>query len=179
MSRIGSLPIPVPSGVKVEIDHCAVHVKGPKGELSQILPKGIQVRMEDAQLNILSETKTKVSDIYCGLARSLCFNMVKGVTVGFSKDIEIQGVGFRAKLEGKVLVLSLGFSHPVKFQIPAGIQIEVQDQVKLKISGIDKQMVGQTAATIRRYYPAEPYKGKGIRYLGEVVKRKAGKTVTK
>ena len=179
MSRIGKIPIPIPSGVTVNIDKNSVRVKGPKGELVQNMPPRVQVKLEDSVLCVSASGKGKEVKAFNGLGRSLCFNMVKGVTEGYLKDLEIQGVGFRAKLEGKALVLSVGFSHPVKFQIPEGITIEVKDQTSVKVLGIDKQLVGQTAATIRKFYPAEPYKGKGIRYAGEVVRRKAGKSVTK
>ena len=178
MSRIGKKAVLVPSGVTVEIQGNLVKIKGPKGQMNREIPEGVKAQLQDGKGLLLSvEEETKQFKALHGLARSLCLNMVEGVTKGFAKSLEIQGVGYRAKLEGKNLVLSLGFTHPVEFPIPEGIKIDVEEQVRLKISGVDKHLVGEVAAEIRRFLPPEPYKGKGIRYLGEAVRKKAGKTV--
>ncbi|MBI1883989.1 MAG: 50S ribosomal protein L6 [Chlamydiae bacterium] len=178
MSRIGRKPILIPSGVTVQVEGNVVKVKGPKGEMVQACPDGVEAQVEGGKSILFSvqDESKRLSAIH-GLSRSLCFNMMEGVTKGFSKELEIQGVGFRAKLEGKKLVLALGFTHPVEFVIPEGIKIDIEEQVKIKVSGIDKQRVGEVAAKIRRFLPPEPYKGKGIRYVGEHVRKKAGKTV--
>lgn len=176
MSRIGKKPVVIPSGVTVELAPGLVKVKGPKGQMAQNLPQGV-VAKQEGQAILFSVNDSEGLKALHGLIRSLCMNMVEGVTKGFSKDLEIQGVGYRAKVDGKNLSLTLGFTHPVIYPIPEGIKIDVADQVRVKISGIDKQLVGEVAARIRRFLPPEPYKGKGIRYLGEVVKKKAGKTV--
>ncbi|MBI1871392.1 MAG: 50S ribosomal protein L6 [Chlamydiae bacterium] len=178
MSRIGRKEVLIPSGVQVASEGNLLKVKGPKGELAQSFPDEINVQLESGKSVLFGiKTETKSSKALHGLSRSLCFNMMEGVTKGFSKSLEIQGVGFRAKIEGKNLVLALGFTHSVEYPIPAGIKIDVEEQVRMKISGVDKQLVGQVAAEIRRFLPPEPYKGKGIRYAGEHVKKKAGKTV--
>ena len=178
MSRIGKKIVLIPAGVVAEVQGNLVKIKGPKGQISKEIPKGIKTEIQDGKGIRLSAEgdSVKLSPLH-GLARSICFNMVEGVTKGFTKDLEIQGVGYRAKLDGKNLELALGFTHPVIFPIPEGIKIAVEEQVRIKISGADKQLVGEVAACIRRYLPPEPYKGKGIRYAGEVVRKKAGKTV--
>lgn len=178
MSRIGKKIVLIPSGVTAEIQGNLVKIKGPKGQISKEIPKGIKAEIQDGKGVLFSaEGDPKELSPLHGLARSICFNMVEGVTKGFSKGLEIQGVGYRAKVDGKNLELALGFTHPVIFPVPEGIKIDVEEQVRIKISGVDKQLVGEVAARIRRYLPPEPYKGKGIRYAGEVVRKKAGKTV--
>jgi large subunit ribosomal protein L6 len=152
-------------------------VEGPKGKLEWILPDSIKLRVEGKQALLDRDTETRAVKALHGLSRSLVFNMVVGVSQGFQKSLEIHGVGFRAQVQGKNLNLSIGFSHPIVFPIPDGIKITVQENTKLLIEGIDKQVVGQVAADIRSYYPPEPYKGKGIRYAGEQILRKEGKTV--
>ena len=176
MSRIGNAPITLPSGVDVAINGNALTVKGPKGELNMDLPAGISARQEGEELVVERPNDDQESKALHGLARSLVNNMVTGVNEGFRKDLEIIGVGYRCAAKGaNALELQLGFSHPVNYQAPDGIVFEVPDQQKISISGIDKQVVGQVAAEIRAFRKPEPYKGKGIRYAGEHVIRKAGK----
>lgn len=178
MSRIGKKPIELPAQVKVNVgDRGRVEVEGPKGKLAWKLPLRIKARLDDRLLVVARDEETRGVRALHGLSRALLANMVAGVSQGFTKDMEIHGVGFRAAVQGKKLNLSIGFSHPVEFPIPEGIKITVADNTKLKIEGIDKRLVGQVAADIRRYYPPEPYKGKGIRFAGEQVRRKEGKTV--
>ncbi len=174
MSKIGKQPIKIPDNVEIKIDGSFVVVKGPKGELSKEFPSGINFEIKDKEI-IASpgEQKKKMSALW-GLSRSLLFNMVKGVTDGFEKKLEIEGVGYRANLQGDKLILSLGFSHPIEVAVPAGLKFLVEKNI-ITISGFDKELVGQTAAKIRSFKKPEPYKGKGIRYQGEVVRRKAGK----
>lgn len=184
MSRIGRLPVKVPSGVTVTVTDHEVAVKGPKGQLNLAYPDPIAVSVEGALVNVARPNDDKRNRALHGLTRTLIANMVEGVTKGYSKHLEIQGVGYRAQLQGKNLGLQLGFSHPVVFETPAGIDIKVEGTNKIHISGADKQQVGQVAAQIRSIRPPEPYKGKGIRYEGERVRRKLGKagktaTVTK
>lgn len=178
MSRIGNKSITLPDKVKVAID-AAGHavVEGPKGKLEWNLPAGITAVVEGSTLQLNRPNDSRKSKAMHGLARALLNNMVEGVHQGFKKELEIQGVGFKAAVQGKVLNLSIGFSHPVLFEIPGEIKITVADNTKITIEGIDKHLVGQCAADIRGYYPPEPYKGKGIRYVGEHVRRKEGKTV--
>ena len=176
MSRIGNNPIPLPSGVAVAITGTALTVQGPKGELNIDLPEGIPARQDGDDLVVERPNDDQQSKALHGLARSLVNNMITGVSEGFRKDLEIIGVGYRCAAKGSnALELQLGFSHPVNYQAPDGIQFEVPDQQKISISGIDKQVVGQVAAEIRAFRKPEPYKGKGIRYVGEHVIRKAGK----
>jgi large subunit ribosomal protein L6 len=179
MSRIGNKVIPVPSGVKINIGAGQVEVQGPKGKLTSAVPAGIQFELADGRLVAKREAETKQLRALHGLARSLVANAVKGVTDGFQKELEIVGIGYRAEVRGKSVVFSLGFSHPIDFQIPTGINITVEKQTKLVISGTDKQRVGQTAATIRALKKPDPYKNKGIRYAGETLKKKVGKTGAK
>ncbi len=176
MSRIGKLPIPVPNGVTVTFSGKKIEVAGPKGKLHLDLPDKLRVIQKNNQLRVerLSEVK-KVRSLH-GLYQRLISNMVKGVTEGYTKELDIVGLGYRAALEGKRLVLNIGFIHPVFYQPPEGIQIEVPDPNHIVVRGIDKQLVGQVAADIRSFRPPEPYKGKGIRYTGEHVRRKVGKT---
>lgn len=177
MSRIGKMPITVPSGVKVDLKGRDVHVEGPLGKLNQSIHPAVNVELADGKILVKRNGDSSFEKSLHGLHQRLINNMVIGVTKGYEKNLEIQGVGFRAKVEGKGLVLQIGFSHPVKYAIPETIKIAVTDNTKINIKGPDKQLVGEVAAEIRRYYPPEPYKGKGIRYAGEYVRRKAGKTV--
>jgi len=175
MSRIGRKPVPVPDAVTVEIAPGNVAVKGPKGELRQTLSPEMKVEQEDGVVTISRPTNRGEHRALHGLTRSLIANMVEGVTDGFEKRLEIQGVGYRAALKGKKLELALGFSHPVAIEAPEGIDFEVPQPTEIIIKGIDKQLVGQVAADIRKRRPPEPYKGKGIRYKDEQVLRKVGK----
>ena len=178
MSRIGNKAVEIPDKVKVNIGNDgAVAVEGPKGKLNWTLPREIKATVENNRISVARGAETRSVKALHGLARSLVHNMVQGVSTGFTKDLIIEGVGFKAAVQGKNLNLSLGFSHPVLFPIPDGITITVAENTKISISGIDKKVVGQVAADIRRYYPPEPYKGKGVRYAGEVIRRKEGKTV--
>lgn len=181
MSRIGRLPVNVPGGVAVAVADHVVTVKGPKGQLTLHYADPISVSVDGPKVTVTRPNDDKRSRQLHGLTRSLIANMVDGVTKGFSKNLEIQGVGYRAQMQGKKLALQLGFSHPVVIEAPQGIEIKVEGTNKIQISGADKQQVGQTAAHIRSIRPPEPYKGKGIRYEGEHVRRKlgkAGKTAT-
>lgn len=177
MSRIGNKPVAIPSGVTLEVKGSTVHVKGPKGELSYELLPQVSVTVEDNMATIARKDDTKESRARHGLTRALLANMVKGVSDGYTKELEIIGVGYKAALKGKTLQLSLGYSHPIDFTIPADIEILQDERNKniLRINGVDKQLVGQVAAQIREFRPPEPYKGKGIRYSDEHVRRKVGK----
>jgi large subunit ribosomal protein L6 len=175
MSRIGRLPIEIPSGVDVKVEPGEVRVKGPKGELSQHVSPDLSIEREDSTLRVTRPTDRGEHRALHGLTRSLIFNMVQGVTEGFQKQLEIQGVGYRAQLRGKSLELALGYSHPIKMDAPEGIEFEVPAPTQVIVRGIDKQAVGEVAARIRKLRPPEPYKGKGIRYAGEYVARKVGK----
>ena len=178
MSRIGNKPVEIPDKVKVNIgDDGAVAVEGPKGKLNWNLPRNIKGSVKDNRVSIVRDAETRSVKALHGLSRSLVHNMVQGVSEGFTKQLEIEGVGFKAAVQGQNLNLSLGFSHPILFPIPKEIKITVAENTKLTIQGIDKKLVGQVAADIRRFYPPEPYKGKGVRYAGEQVRRKEGKTV--
>jgi large subunit ribosomal protein L6 len=175
MSRIGRLPIDIPDGVDVQIGDGVVRVKGPKGELSQAVSRDLRFERENSRLLVKRPTDRGQHRALHGLTRSLVFNMVEGVTQGFQKQLEIQGVGYRAQLRGTSLELALGYSHPVKVDAPEGIEFEVPVPTQVIVRGIDKQAVGEVAARIRKLRPPEPYKGKGIRYAGEYVARKVGK----
>jgi large subunit ribosomal protein L6 len=175
MSRIGKLPITVPSGVSVDVADSVVHVKGPKGELSQHILPVVAVTVADGSVKVERSGDDKPARSAHGLTRTLVANMVEGVTKGFRKSLEIQGVGYRVNKAGEKLNLTLGFSHPVSITAPEGVHFVVEGTTKIHIDGIDKQRVGQIAAEIRDLRPPEPYKGKGIRYEGEVVRKKAGK----
>jgi len=175
MSRIGRLPIEIPSGVDVQVEPGQVRVKGPKGELSQHVSPDLSIEREDSTLRVKRPTDRGEHRALHGLTRSLIFNMVEGVTNGFEKQLEIQGVGYRAQLRGKSLELALGYSHPVRVEAPEGIDFEVPAPTQIIVRGIDKQAVGEIAAQIRKLRPPEPYKGKGVRYAGEYVARKVGK----
>jgi large subunit ribosomal protein L6 len=177
MSRIGRKPIEVPKGVDVAIEEGnAVVVKGPKGELSATFAPSIKIERENGTINVSRPDDARENRSLHGLTRTLLSNMVVGVTDGFRKNLEIQGVGYRAAMDGKTLVLSVGYSHPVRMTPPDGVTFTLDGLTKIQIAGVDKQAVGEEAARIRRVRPPEPYKGKGIRYEGEVVRRKAGKT---
>ncbi len=178
MSRIGKKEIPLPDKVKVNVaGDGAVVVEGPKGKLEWTLPKGVIAKVEEKSVAFTIETENRTSRAMHGLSRALVANMVVGVSQGFKRDLEIQGVGFKAAVQGKQLNLNIGKSHAVLFDIPEQVKVTVTDNTKVSVEGIDKQIVGQAAANIRAYYPPEPYKGKGIRYAGEQVRRKEGKTV--
>jgi large subunit ribosomal protein L6 len=175
MSRIGRKPIPVPDGVEVTIEPESVEVVGPRGRLSERVPRDIGVERQDGQLLVTRPTDRPQHRALHGLTRSLVANMVEGVTAGYQKTLEIQGVGYRAQLRGRDLELALGYSHPVAIPAPDGIDFEVPQPTRVVVRGISKQLVGETAANIRKRRPPEPYKGKGIRYEGEFVARKVGK----
>jgi len=175
MSRIGRKPIPIPTGVTVKVEPEVVHVTGPRGALSERKSRDIAVAEEDGHLVVTRPTDRKDHRALHGLTRTLIANMVQGVTGGFSKTLEIQGVGYRAALKGSNLELALGYSHPVPIEAPTGIEFEVPQPTRVIVKGNDKQQVGQVAAVIRKQRPPEPYKGKGIRYEGEYVARKVGK----
>jgi large subunit ribosomal protein L6 len=176
MSRIGRSPVPVPAGVDVTVAGRTITVRGPKGELSRELPGAITVRQEDGSLLVERPDDERRNRAQHGLTRSLVANMVHGVTEGFVRELEIIGVGYRASAQGGGIELALGFSHPVRVAAPAGIEFEVPVPTRIIVRGIDKERVGQVAADIRKIRKPEPYKGKGVRYLGEQVQRKAGKT---
>jgi large subunit ribosomal protein L6 len=175
MSRIGNKPVELPEGVDVRVDGSAVTVKGSKGELNRSFNERIGFDIDKGIVEVTRPDDTRESRALHGLSRALLANMVTGVSDGFSKELEIQGVGYRAALKGKDIELLVGFSHPVVVTAPEGITFEVPEQTKIVVSGIDKEQVGQVAANIRKVRPPEPYKGKGIRYVGEYVRRKAGK----
>lgn len=175
MSRIGKLPIQIPSGVTITVDSGNVTVKGPKGELTQFITPDVTVKVEDGNLTVARRDDSKPAKSQHGLMRALINNMVTGVTKGFEKKLEVNGVGFRVGMAGTDLELSLGFSHPVKYKAPTGVQITT-NKMEITVSGINKQQVGQVAAEIRELKKPEPYKGKGIKYADETIRRKAGKT---
>ena len=175
MSRIGRKPIEIPEGVTVSVTEGRVTVNGPRGELSQSVSPAMRIERSDGTLTVERPSDRGEHRSLHGLTRSLIANMVEGVTRGFEKRLEIQGVGYRARLQGKALELALGYSHPVSIPPPDGIEFEVPQQTEIIVRGIDKQLVGETAARIRKQRPPEPYKGKGIRYRGEYVRRKVGK----
>jgi len=179
MSRVGTKPIPLPEKVDVKLDGSTVVVEGPKGKLDFTLPSCVSLKVEDSQVVITRATEQREHRALHGTARSLVNNMIQGVTQGYTKDLEIHGVGLRASVKGKDLDLALGRSHPLLHPIPEGLTVTVADNTKIKVEGIDKQLVGQFAAEVRSYYPPEPYKGKGVRYVDEYVRRKEGKSVGK
>jgi large subunit ribosomal protein L6 len=176
MSRIGNKPVAIPAGVTVRVEEQQVTAKGPQGELSLRLPARIQAKLLDGRVELARPDDTKESKSFHGLGRSLVANMLEGVAKGFSRELELQGVGFRASVQGPKLVLSLGYSSPVEYTAPQGIKFAVKESF-ITVSGPDKKKVGDVAALIRSFYPPEPYKGKSVRYRGEYVRRKAGKTV--
>ena len=175
MSRVGLAPIQVPSGVDVQISGNGVTVKGPKGELSRRFDERVRFSLDDGVLTVSRTDEERETRALHGLSRALLWNMVVGVTDGFRRELEIQGVGYRAQLKGSDLELQVGYSHPVTVPAPSGISFEVPEPTRVSVAGIDKELVGQMAADIRKVRPPEPYKGKGIRYVGEYVRRKAGK----
>lgn len=180
MSRIGKQPVPIPEKVKIDIKGTTVLVEGPKGKVQKTFAPVVKIEKKDSNVIVSPSEDTRFSRAMFGTVRSVISGMVKGVSVGYMKELEIQGVGFKANLKGKQLDLALGYSHQILHDIPEGIKVTVTDQTKLKIEGADKQLVGQVTAEIRAYYPPEPYKGKGVRIVGEHaerVRRKEGKTV--
>jgi large subunit ribosomal protein L6 len=175
MSRIGKKAVPVPAGVTVSVTGQTVAVKGPKGELNEVLNEQVLVKMQEDGVKVDPINQTKIARSSWGMSRTLVANMIKGVTEGYSKSLEINGVGYRAALDGKVLKLNLGYSHDVNYPVPEGIEIKTPKPTEIVISGINKQRVGQVAAEIREWRGPEPYKGKGIKYAGETIFRKEGK----
>jgi len=175
MSRVGKKPIPIPDGVDVKIEGRRITVKGSKGLLSRDLPAGVKVEMKDSFIHVLPPSRPKEKTAFQGLVRSLVNNMVVGVSGGFQKDLDMVGVGYRALSKGNILEIHAGYSHPVEFKLPEGVTAEVDKSNRISVKGIDKEKVGQTAADIRAIRPPEPYKGKGIQYVGERIRRKAGK----
>lgn len=177
MSRIGKLPITIPPKVKVAVAQRNVKIEGPKGQLEFALPGRTAVEVQGDQIVVKRPDDTAGAKAFHGLARAILANMVKGVVDGFSRQLEIQGVGFKAAVQGKTLTLNLGYSHPIQYPIPDQIKVTVEDNTKIRVEGPDRQVVGRVASEIRSYYPPEPYKGKGVRYVGETVRHKEGKTV--
>lgn len=178
MSRIGKQPITVPAGVTIQVANGnEVTVKGPKGELSRVFQKGITVAVDGTVVTVTCADDSRAQKSFHGLTRTLVKNMIEGVTTGYVKELVIEGTGFKAAVQGNKAILTLGFASPKEYLIPAGCTVTVTGDVNVKVEGIDKQVVGEAAARIRSYYPAEPYKGKGIRYKDEKIRRKEGKTV--
>ena len=177
MSRVGKIPVIVPAKVKVDVKDTTVSVDGPKGKVSRTFAPVVSITLADSKITVKPLDESRFSRAMFGTARSVIAGMVQGAAEGFSKDLEIQGVGFKAALKGKQLDLALGYSHPILFSIPEGIKITVTDGTKVKVEGADKQLVGMVTSQIRSFYPPEPYKGKGVRIVGERVRRKEGKTV--
>jgi len=177
MSRVGKVPVIIPAKVKVDIKDTTVSVDGPKGKVSRTFAPVVSITVADSKLTVQPLDQSRFSRAMFGTARSVIAGMVKGASEGFVKELEIQGVGFKAALKGKQLDLALGYSHPILFDIPEGIKITVNEGTKLKVEGADKQLVGMVTSQIRSFYPPEPYKGKGVRIVGERVRRKEGKTV--
>ncbi len=180
MSRIGKQPVSIPDKVKIEVKDGTVLVEGPKGKVQKTFSDVIDITVADKKVTVKPRDESRFARAMYGTARSVIAGMVKGVTTGYTKELEIQGVGFKAALKGNQLDLALGYSHPILYTVPAGIKVTVTDQTKLKVEGVDKQLVGEVTANIRSYYPPEPYKGKGVRIVGEFaerVRRKEGKTV--
>jgi large subunit ribosomal protein L6 len=177
MSRVGKQPIPLPDKVTLKVTDSNIHVEGPKGKLDFTLPEGVNVTQEGKEILVKRESEDRRVRAMHGTVQRIISNMVQGVSAGFRKDLEIHGVGFRASVKGTNLDLSLGYSHPLLHPIPKTLKVAVAENTKISIEGIDKQLVGQFAADVRNYYPPEPYKGKGVRYVGEYVRRKEGKSV--
>jgi large subunit ribosomal protein L6 len=176
MSRVGKKPINVPSGVKVQVHDDHVEVEGPKGKLVTPVHQGIRIEQTNGELKAIPDNESSDLRPFWGLTRSLLANAVQGVSEGFSKQLDIVGIGYRAQIEGNKVVFALGYSHPIELQIPQGIKIDIEKQTRITVSGADKQLVGQIAAKIRSLRKPDPYKQKGVRYVGEVLKKKAGKT---
>ena len=177
MSRIGKMPVPIPSKVKVNVSGNRISAEGPKGKLELALPSLTKAAVEGTSILISRTGESAAARSRHGLARALVNNMVQGVSEGFQKKLEIQGVGFKAAVQGSNINLALGFSHPINYAIPTGIKVTVEENTKITVDGADRELVGRVAAELRSYYPPEPYKGKGVRYVGEHVVRKEGKTV--
>jgi large subunit ribosomal protein L6 len=178
MSRIGKQPVPIPDKVKVDVQDHSIHVEGPKGKVSKSFADVVKLSVNDKrQIIVTPLVDSRFANAMYGTARSVINGMIRGVTTGFVKDLEIQGVGFKAIAKGKQIEFALGYSHTILFDIPEGIKVTIADNTKLKVEGADKQMVGAVTAEIRSFYPPEPYKGKGVRIVGERVRRKEGKTV--
>lgn len=175
MSRIGKVPVDIPSGVEITLEQNTIHVKGPKGTLSKTFSPLAAITVEGEKIQVSPTEESRDARSQFGTTRSIIANMVQGVVENFSKDLLIEGVGFRATVKGSIIDLELGYSHPVEHSIPEGVSITVSDNVKIHVEGPDKQKVGQVAAEIKSYYPVEPYKGKGVRILGQYVRRKEGK----
>jgi large subunit ribosomal protein L6 len=176
MSRIGKKPITIPKGVTVKVDGNVVDVKGPKGQMRQPLPPGLTASVEDGNVVTKKDNDARELSKFHGLARSLVNNAVQGVSEGWKRELDIVGVGYRAEVKGKQVVLALGYSHPIVFDVPTGIDIAIDKQTHLTVTGVDRQLVGQVAANLRRLREPDPYQQKGVRYTGEVLKKKAGKT---
>jgi large subunit ribosomal protein L6 len=177
MSRIGKQPVAIPAGVKVNVKDREVSIEGPKGKLNLALPAHTSAKVEAGKIVVSRDGEDAQAKAMHGLGRALLNNMVKGVAQGYVKKLEIQGVGFKAAVQGNMVNMALGYSHPINYPIPAQVKVTVEDNTKITVEGPDKQSVGQVAADLRAFYPPEPYKGKGVRYVGEHVKRKEGKTV--
>lgn len=175
MSRIGKLPVAIPEKVSCKIDGNTVTIKGPKGELSKSFHSSVSISENEGQIEVTPRDSSRLAKAMYGTARSILNGMVIGVVDGYSKQIEISGVGFKAEVKGDILDLSLGYSHPIHHKIPEGVAVTMDGNTKMKIEGIDKQVVGQLAASVKQYFPMEPYKGKGVRIVGEFVRRKEGK----
>ena len=178
MSRIGKQPVAIPDTVTVQAEDARIEIKGPKGTLKKEFDRAVRFEVGEGKLTVRSTGDTRFADAMTGTARSIVANMVQGVTKGFNKDLEIEGVGFRAARQGQKLDLSLGYSHPIEYSIPSGVEITVENNTRIKVDGIDKQLVGEVTAQIKRFYPVEPYKGKGVRVVGDHVRRKEGKKAT-
>ena len=176
MSRIGKKPIAIPKGVTIKADASGVDVKGPKGQMKQALPPGVTAMVEDGNIVTKKDSDDPQLDKFHGLARSLVNNAVLGVTEGWKRELDIVGVGYRAELKGQQIHLALGYSHPVVYDVPTGIEVAIEKQTHITVTGVDRQLVGQVAANLRRLREPDPYQQKGVRYTGEVLKKKAGKT---
>ncbi len=179
MTRKAKVPIEIPNGVEVKVDQLTVSVKGPKGQLEQTIMKGVDVKVDDGKIHVELDPKAKDMKNYQGLYHALIKNMVEGTAKGFEKQLEMIGVGYRAAVQGDKLNLQVGLSHPTNLDIPAGLEVKIEKNTKIIISGADKQLIGEFASTVRAIRPPEPYQGKGIRYTGEYVRRKAGKSAAK
>ena len=177
MSRVGNLPIPVPAGAEVKIEDGLLKAKGPKGELTSPIPAGIEAKLEDGKVSFARSSEELAAKH--GLARALANNAITGVTAGFTRNLEIHGIGYRASIAGRVAVFSLGYSHPIEVLMPEGVDIKIDNQTKIEVSGADRQKVGHVASMIRKLRPPDPYKQKGVRYAGEVLRKKEGKTGAK
>lgn len=177
MSRLGKIPIEIPKGVTVEVSANEVRVSGPKGKLARAIPDGITVKVDGTRVLLTRRDDEKNSKSLHGLFRTLLMNMINGVVNGYKKELEINGVGYKAELKGKSLIIALGYSHPIEFQVPEGIKVEVEKAVKLTVTGVDKELVGNISAGLKALKVPDPYKHKGVKYFGEVLKKKAGKVI--